>query len=248
MWARPGARPPAPLPPGVGCCTRPQPRPLSTAPAPCRGSHLCSRFFARPQPRAPPLTWTSSRRTEVVSAAPAPGPPRQLVESCRAATGRWSGAHHLPDLHRQPHPPVFQCAICCARPVARRSAPAPSAASPSAIASRSSCSRRAPPPRPFSFAPQPPWQALSLCFIKRLLDFVPGCLSGVAVQVPQLGPFWIAPSYTVGPALVLRFGQRPGRASSIRILPFFPGPWVQSAARTLAGKNGARACGVVRGY
>lgn len=80
----PGARP-APLPPGVGRCARPRPRPLSTAPPPVV-AHISVRVLSQDlSPEPPPLTWTSSADgTEVVSAAPAPGPPRQLVEELQS--------------------------------------------------------------------------------------------------------------------------------------------------------------------
>ncbi|KAB0377319.1 hypothetical protein FD755_011763 [Muntiacus reevesi] len=80
----PGARP-APLPPGVGRCTRPRPCPLPAAPPPFVAHILFAVLSQDLGPEPPPLTWTSSADgTEVVSAAPAPGPPRQLVEELQS--------------------------------------------------------------------------------------------------------------------------------------------------------------------
>lgn len=81
----PGARPALPRCPQVWAAA------LARGPARCprpRPLWLTSLFEVLSQdlsPDPPPLTWTSSADgTEVVSAAPAPGPPRQLVEELQS--------------------------------------------------------------------------------------------------------------------------------------------------------------------
>lgn len=148
---------------------------------------------ATPPPAAPPL----------LTPHPDPGPqtarrwparPRRPARrgswwrSCRAATGRWRSASPAPSASTATSASCSSAATARARPAAPRSAPAPFAASPSAIASRSSCSPR--PPRPARLASRPrpatfrshvppsPSQAPTPCFIKRFSDFSAWCLPG----------------------------------------------------------------------
>lgn len=58
---------------------------MSTAPPPFVAHILFAILSQDLGPEPPPLTWTSSADgTEVVNAAPAPGPPRQLVEELQS--------------------------------------------------------------------------------------------------------------------------------------------------------------------
>ncbi|XP_069401973.1 E3 ubiquitin-protein ligase MIB2 isoform X3 [Ovis canadensis] len=101
---------------------------------------------ARGPAPAPPRCPQTARRWS--ARPPRPAHHGSWWRSCRAATGRWRSASPARFASTATSASCSSAAMARARPVARRSAPAPSAASPSAIASRSSCSRRAPPPPP----------------------------------------------------------------------------------------------------
>ncbi|XP_060252529.1 E3 ubiquitin-protein ligase MIB2 isoform X3 [Ovis aries] len=105
---------------------------------------------ARGPAPAPPRCPQTARRWS--ARPPRPAHHGSWWRSCRAATGRWRSASPARFASTATSASCSSAAMARARPVARRSAPAPSAASPSAIASRSSCSRRAPPPPPLSGA------------------------------------------------------------------------------------------------
>lgn len=105
---RPGGarRPPRPAAPRCGPLRPPAAPPAVHGPAPCRGSHLCSGSLERPQPRAPaPDLDLFRRRHGGGQRSPRARPTAAVGGGAAEPLQADGGAHHLSDLHRQPHPP-----------------------------------------------------------------------------------------------------------------------------------------------
>lgn len=173
-----------------------------------------------------PLTWTfqTARRRSARPSRPAHH--GSWWRSCRAATGRWRSASPARFASTATSGLVFQCGHGACAPLWRGAQRLPHLPPAHPRSHPDLRSRRAPPPRPFwGHAPAAALASPFSVFYKKiagLCAWLP--VWGRAVQVPQPGTVLTAPSTPLAQRWVLRFGQRPCRASFRSVFwPFFPG-------------------------